>query len=108
MKLGSDTGLVANLDKEVTPALLNQLPLGRAGVYLDARLGVDVDIDEALGIEDLLHLSDGLGGVRLAKRLVEPFLHLRRKRFAQVIFGLNEPLNLRLQRLKSDVMDFGK
>ena len=108
VKFGSDPGLVADFDEEVAPALLDQLPLSRAGVHLDTRFGVDVDIQEALSVKDLLHFGNGNGGVCFAKRLIESFLHLRRKRFAKIILGLNESLNLRLQRLKCHIMDFRK
>ena len=67
-----------------------------------------MDIQEALSVKDLLHFGNGNGGVCLAKRLIESFLHLRRKRFAKIILGLNEPLNLRPQRLKIYISDFGK
>ena len=76
-KFGSDPGLVADFDEEVAPALLDQLPLSRAGVHLDTRLGVDVDIQEALSVKNLLHFGNGIGGVCLAKCLIESFLHLR-------------------------------
>ena len=61
-----------------------------------------------MSVKDLLHFGNGNGGVCLAKRLIESFLHLRRKRFAKIILGLNESLNLRLQRLKGHIMDFRK
>lgn len=107
-EFGGDTGQVVYLDQKTAPALLDQLTLGRAGFHLDPRLRVDVDADQALGIKDLLDSGDGFVGVRLAKRLAELFLNFRRKRFAKIILGLNESLNLRLERLKIHIMDFRK
>ena len=107
-KLGGDTGLVVYLDEKTAPTLFNQLELGRTGFHLHARLRVDVDAEQALGIKDLLNSSDGIGVVRLTKRLVEAPLGLGGERFAEIILGLNESLNLRLERLKIHIMDFRK
>jgi len=107
-KLGGDTGLVVYLDEKTAPTLFNQLELGRTGFHLHARLRVDVDAEQALGIKDLLNSSDGISVVRLAKRLVEAPLGLGGERFAEIILGLNESVNLRFKRLKIHIADRGK
>jgi len=44
----------------------------------------------------------------LAKRLVEASLGLGGERFAKIILGLNESLDLRFERLKIHIADRGK
>ena len=46
-----DAGFVVYFDEESAPALLHQASHRRALLHLDARLGVDVDADQAVGIE---------------------------------------------------------
>ena len=46
-----DAGFVVYLDQKSAPALLHQASHRRALLHLDARLGVDVDADQAVGIE---------------------------------------------------------
>ena len=58
-ELGGDAGGVVDLDEERSPAGFDEERLGGPGGDLDARFGVDVDCDEAEGIECLL---DGGGG----------------------------------------------
>ena len=61
-----------------------------------------------MGIKNLLNRGDGFRGVRLAKRSAESSLGSGRERFAEIIRGLNESLDLRLERLKIHIADFRK
>ena len=61
-----------------------------------------------MGIKDLLNRGDGFCFVRLANRLGESSLGFCRERFAEIIRGLNESLDLRLKRLKIYIADYMK
>jgi hypothetical protein len=60
-KGGGDAGLVADLDQEGAPALGDELGPGRPLHHLHPALGVDVDLEQAVRIEDRLDRRGGVG-----------------------------------------------
>ncbi len=60
---GRDPGLVVDLDQKRPPALLHQFGRGRTLLPLHAALRVDIHPHQAVAVENLLQLGDGLLGV---------------------------------------------
>jgi hypothetical protein len=107
--VGRDAGFVLYLDQKCAPALLHQLRFGRTFQRLHAALGVDVHADQAVAVEDLLHLRHGRGLCRCGLR---QFAQLGRfgggQRLADNLQSFHQPQHLRGERLVLHVCDYGK
>lgn len=106
-EFGGDSRFVMNLDQESAPALFDKNRFGRPGGNFDARLGIDVDADEAVGIEDFLGLIGSIVTAFCEKGL-EGFLIFRQEGSALVIERFGNTLQLRRQRLPFSFHIFGK
>ena len=101
-------GFVGDLHEELPPAVLRQLGLGVARRDLHTHLGVDVDAEEGVAVEGFLELGDGGLVVGRLHRGVERRLVRRAERRAEIVRGLDEPPDLRDERLPLDVADDGQ
>ena len=104
-QLGRDARLVVDLDQEDRPSVLDQASRGRPLRGLDPALGVDLDPDQAMVVQDALNRSDrGFGPGRIDRLLDAGFL-VAGKRLAEHFERLDHPLHLRREGLKLDVED---
>ena len=110
-----DARFVAHLDEERAPSVLHELRLRGARGHLDAALGIDVDVEQRVAIENLLHRGGrarmrGLASARVERRRVRRFAHRRierltirrRERRADVVERFDEARDLRRERLQLD------
>ena len=97
-------GLVVNLDQKLPPAALDEFRFGGAGGDLDAHLRADLDAEEAIGIEDLLHRADRGAGIARLHGGGEALLVGGAERSAEVVGRVEQASYLREQGLG---LDFG-
>jgi hypothetical protein len=97
----SDARFVVDLHEKRAPALFHQLSLGVALLHLHARLGINVDPNEAVLVEELLKLLDL---TRPARAGIEDSLDLRGfgggQRLSQQVERLHHARNLRGEGLE--------
>ena len=93
-----------NLDQKLPPAALDEFRFGGAGGDLDAHLRADLDAEEAIGIEDLLHRADRGAGIARLHGGGEALLVGGAERSAEVVGRVEQASYLREQGLG---LDFG-
>ena len=101
LKRRRDPGLVVDLHEKAAPALLDQFGLRRSLLHLHARLGIDVNAEEAPRIQHRLQFR----GVLLLQRCVEGFALFGAERFTDELRRLDDALDLRRERLPLDTFD---
>jgi hypothetical protein len=97
-----------NLDQELAPATFHQFQGGGALGDLDPGLGVDLNCNQAIRIEDALDALDGTRGIRVPQGQLKLPAILVSQRHPEIVGGFDEPADLAGQRLQIEIDDKGE
>src|SRR5262245_39030318 len=108
LQAGCDSGFVAHFDKESSPAVLDQFGSRLTLGHPDAAFGIDVNIEQTVFVEHILKPGDRPRRVHLVERFLQRLPVRRAERRTQIIHRLDQPSDLRGERLQLDFLNPGQ